>query len=116
EAGSAVIISAGFAERGTDSGQELQQRVGAFARESGLRFTGPNCLGVANVREDIWATASSRTLGGLTGHIGLLSQSAATRFWPVPPARGGQRHRLEPHHLDRERNRSRLRGFRALSR
>src|SRR5262249_32825282 len=82
EAGSAVIISAGFAERGTDSGQELQQRVGAFARESGLRFTGPNCLGVANVREDIWATASSRTLGGLTGHIGLICQSGATPFGP----------------------------------
>ncbi|HKA40507.1 MAG TPA: acetate--CoA ligase family protein [Burkholderiales bacterium] len=82
EAGSAVIISAGFAERGTDSGQELQQRVGAFARESGLRFTGPNCLGVANVREDIWATASSRTLGGLTGHIGLICQSGATAFGP----------------------------------
>ncbi len=82
KAGSAVIISAGFSERGTDAGHELQQKVGAFARESGLRFTGPNCLGVANVRENIWATASSRTLGGLTGHIGLVCQSGATAFGP----------------------------------
>src|SRR5262245_14915763 len=82
KAGSAVIISAGFSERGTDSGHELQQKVGAFARESGLRFTGPNCLGVANVRADIWATASSRTLGGLHGHIGLICQSGATAFGP----------------------------------
>ena len=82
KAGSAVIISAGFSERGTDAGQELQQKVGAFARESGLRFTGPNCLGVANVRADIWATASSRTLGGLHGHVGLICQSGATAFGP----------------------------------
>ena len=47
-----------------------------------MRFTGPNCLGVANVRENIWPTASSRTLGGLTGHIGLVCQSGATAFGP----------------------------------
>ena len=81
-AGSAVVISAGFAERATDAGRQLQLQVGAFARQSGLRITGPNCLGVANVREDIWATASSRTLGGLTGHIGLVCQSGATAFGP----------------------------------
>jgi len=82
KAGSAVIISAGFAERGTDAGLELQKTVAAFARETGFHFTGPNCLGVANVRDDIWATASSRTLGGLTGHIGLVCQSGATAFGP----------------------------------
>ncbi len=82
KAGSAVIISAGFAERATDAGRELQQRLAAFARQSCLRIAGPNCLGVANVRDDIWATASSRTLGGLTGHIGLVCQSGATAFGP----------------------------------
>ena len=81
-AGSAVVISAGFAERGTDSGLDLQRQVGAFARESGMRVAGPNCLGLANVRDDIWATASSRTLGGLTGHIALVCQSGATAFGP----------------------------------
>ena len=82
KAGSGVIISAGFAERGTEAGHDLQRKVGAFARETGFRFTGPNCLGVANVRSDIWATASSRTLGGLTGSIGLVCQSGATAFGP----------------------------------
>ena len=79
---SAVVISAGFAERGTESGLDLQREVGAYARESGLRVAGPNCLGLANVRDDIWATASSRTLGGLTGHIALVCQSGATAFGP----------------------------------
>src|SRR5688572_27778841 len=66
KAGSGIIISAGFAERGTESGLDLQQTVAAFAKSSKFHFTGPNCLGVANVRDNIWATASSRTLGGLT--------------------------------------------------
>src|SRR4051794_37110524 len=57
KAGSAMIISAGFAERGTESGLKLERELGAFARESGLRISGPNCLGLANVRSDIWATA-----------------------------------------------------------
>jgi len=82
KAGSAIVISAGFAERGIDARLELQKQVGAYAKESGLRITGPNCLGLANVRDDIWATASSRTLGGLTGHIALVCQSGATAFGP----------------------------------
>jgi len=81
-AGSALVISAGFAERGVESRLELQQKIGAFARESGLRMAGPNCLGLANVKKDIWPTASSRTLGGLTGPIGLICQSGATAFGP----------------------------------
>jgi len=81
-AGSAVVISAGFAERGIDARLDLQRKVGAFARESGLRMAGPNCLGLANVKNNIWPTASSRTLGGLTGPIGLVCQSGATAFGP----------------------------------
>ena len=79
KAGSALIISAGFAERGTDSGADLQRQVGAFARETGLRIAGPNCLGLANVRDDIWATASSRTLGGLTGKSRWCVRAAQRR-------------------------------------
>ena len=41
-----------------------------------------NCLGLANVKDDIWATASSRGAEGLTGPIGLVCQSGATAFGP----------------------------------
>jgi acyl-CoA synthetase (NDP forming) len=82
KAGSAIVISAGFAERGIAARLALQKEVGAYAKQSGMRITGPNCLGLANVRDDIWATASSRTLGGLTGHIALVCQSGATAFGP----------------------------------
>jgi len=80
--GSAIVISAGFAERGVDERRDLQGELGAFASTSGMRISGPNCLGLANVKHDIWATASSRGASGLTGPIGLVCQSGATAFGP----------------------------------
>jgi acetate---CoA ligase (ADP-forming) len=81
-AGSAIVISAGFAERDADDRRDLQGKLGEFARSSGMRISGPNCLGLANVKDDIWATASSRGAEGLTGPIGLVCQSGATAFGP----------------------------------
>ena len=81
-AGSAIVISAGFAERGVDDRRDLQGELGEFARASGMRISGPNCLGLANVKHDIWATSSSRGAEGLTGPIGLVCQSGATAFGP----------------------------------
>ena len=79
---SAIVISAGFSERGDDTRHDLQGELGSFARESGIRICGPNCLGLANVRDNIWATASSRGSDGLTGPIGLVCQSGASAFGP----------------------------------
>ena len=79
---SAVVISAGFSERQVDDRRDLQGELGAFALESGLRICGPNCLGLANIRDDIWASASSRGADGLTGPIGLICQSGASAFGP----------------------------------
>ena len=81
-AASAIVISAGFAERGVPARRDLQTRLGVFARDTGLRLSGPNCLGLANVKDDIWATSSSRGAGGLTGPVGLVCQSGATAFGP----------------------------------
>ena len=79
---SAVIISAGFSERGEDDRSDLQAELSRFARESGLRCSGPNCLGLANVRDNIWASSSSRGSDGLTGPVGLICQSGASAFGP----------------------------------
>lgn len=81
-AGSAIVISAGFAERGVEDRRGLQEKLGAFAHSSGMRISGPNCLGLANVTRDIWATSSSRGASGLSGPIGLVCQSGATAFGP----------------------------------
>ena len=78
----AVVISAGFSERGTEEGRALQAQVATFARESGLRISGPNCLGLANIKDDIWVSASSRGADGLSGSVGLVCQSGASAFGP----------------------------------
>ena len=78
----AVVISAGFSERGIPERRELQMQVGEFARESGLRISGPNCLGLANVKDDIWISSSSRGADGLSGSVGLVCQSGASAFGP----------------------------------
>lgn len=81
-AGSAIVISAGFAERGTQDRRDLQREIGDLARQSGLRVSGPNCLGLANVKADIWACSSSLGTQALPGPIALVSQSGATAFGP----------------------------------
>lgn len=81
-AGSAIVISAGFAERGVKERRLLQDQLGEFAQESGLRVSGPNCLGIANLRDDIWASASSLGAQGLSGPVGLVCQSGASAFGP----------------------------------
>ena len=83
-AGSAIVISAGFAERGNSERRDLQAELGAVAQETGVRISGPNCLGLANVKDDIWACSSSR-LDGVrlkSGGIGLVCQSGASAFGP----------------------------------
>jgi acyl-CoA synthetase (NDP forming) len=80
--GSAIVISAGFSERGEADRRELQERVGAYARESGVRISGPNCLGLANVRDNVWLTSSTRVDGGTPGPVGLVCQSGASLFGP----------------------------------
>jgi len=83
-AGSAIVISAGFAERGNAERRDLQAELGDAARETGVRISGPNCLGLANVKDDIWACSSSR-LDGVqlkSGGIGLVCQSGASAFGP----------------------------------
>lgn len=43
--GGAVIITAGFAETGPE-GAGLQQELARLSQESGIRFVGPNCMGI----------------------------------------------------------------------
>ncbi len=78
----AIVISAGFSERGLSDRADLQAEIATYARESGLRISGPNCLGLANIRDNIWLTSSSRQTAGANGKVGLVCQSGATLFGP----------------------------------
>ena len=70
----AIVMSAGFGEKGPD-GVRLQDRMREAARETGLRIIGPNCLGLMRPSHKINATFSRNS--ALPGHLALVSQSGA---------------------------------------
>lgn len=68
----AVIISAGFAEVDED-GAKLQAEVLEIAREGGIRFVGPNCLGHADLHSHV---ASAGVIARTRpGPLAIISQS-----------------------------------------
>jgi acetyltransferase len=69
----AIIISAGFKERG-EEGVELERQVMSIARGK-MRIIGPNCLGVMNPVGGMNATFAAAMAN--PGNIGFLSQSGA---------------------------------------
>jgi succinyl-CoA synthetase alpha subunit len=50
-----IIITAGFAETG-EAGQKLQDEVLGAARKGGLRFVGPNCMGLWSASSNLMAS------------------------------------------------------------
>ena len=85
--GACAIITAGFGERGAE-GEREQEALLTVARRAGVRLSGPNSLGVANITERIFATASSSVNWGQEkarpAGISVISQSGALSFNPVP--------------------------------
>ena len=70
----AVILSAGFGETGA-RGKALEADVLAAARDRGLRFCGPNCLGFINVHGRVAAYSASLRQRPRPGGIGIVAQS-----------------------------------------
>jgi len=66
----AVIVTAGFEEVGS---ADLQEELNRAARKSGLRYVGPNCIGVANLAENYNFTVFP--FEGDPGTFGMLSHS-----------------------------------------
>ena len=83
----AVVISAGFRERGAE-GTALEQRIREqLQRGSGsMRVIGPNCLGIMNPVIGLDATFAKRAPKG--GNVAFLSQSGALLTaildWSIP--------------------------------
>lgn len=69
---SAIVITAGFKEIGTD-GAALEQRLKDVAAKYGMRFIGPNCMGLVNREADLNTTVMPMI--GKPGHLGMISQS-----------------------------------------
>lgn len=71
---SAVLIASGFGELGA-GGQELEAQLQESARRYGMRFIGPNCVGVVDTCAPI-DTTFIRTMP-IQGVIGFVSHSGA---------------------------------------
>jgi acyl-CoA synthetase (NDP forming) len=72
---SAIVISGGFKEVEGRKGKELEKTITAIAKSYGIRFIGPNCVGVCNSTLALnTTTVSDPPLGG---KIAFASQSGA---------------------------------------
>ncbi len=69
-----VVLSAGFREIGP-KGIELEEAIVSMAEKHGIRFIGPNCLGVQRPSIGLNATFALGT--ALPGDLALVSQSGA---------------------------------------
>jgi len=67
-------------------GLTLQSDLQRLAREGGIRICGPNCLGIANLADNVWASSNPNVEPDVVpkpGSVALLSQSGATAFGPL---------------------------------
>jgi acetyltransferase len=71
---SAVVISAGFRERGAE-GAELERQIQEQLRRGAMRLIGPNCLGIMNPTVGLNATFAKDA--PRPGNVAFLSQSGA---------------------------------------
>jgi len=70
----AIIISAGFSEVGSE-GAKLEEEVVRIARRGGIRFVGPNCMGIFVAKSKLNAVFTA--IPPKPGHIAFISQSGA---------------------------------------
>ena len=75
---SAIVVSGGFAEGGKE-GRQLQDRISAIAKQSGMRILGPNTLGAVNFHSRAILSFSTSFEEGVlpAGPVGFVSQSGA---------------------------------------
>ena len=83
----AVIISAGFRETGPE-GRQLEEELKETARRYGIRFLGPNCMGMLNTRISLNVTVMAYRVP--PGKLGIASQSGTyiTQTLPYLRERG----------------------------
>ncbi|MBN2282825.1 MAG: acetate--CoA ligase family protein [Deltaproteobacteria bacterium] len=68
----AVVVTAGFKETG-DAGRAREKEIVSIARRFGMRFIGPNCLGILNTHLPFNITVMPTRMS--KGSLGLVSQS-----------------------------------------
>jgi acetyltransferase len=82
-----IIVTGGFKETGT-GGQDMENNLNEIARHYGIRFVGPNCLGIIN--SEILLNTTVAPFSGEPGLLGFASQSGTyvTQVLPYLRKRG----------------------------
>ncbi|MBN1496861.1 MAG: acetate--CoA ligase family protein [Spirochaetes bacterium] len=78
---SAVIITAGFGEMNED-GRLMQDRLNELSGQYGIRFLGPNCMGIINSQISLNTTVMPYT--SAPGSLGFASQSGTYVTQTIP--------------------------------
>lgn len=83
----AIVITAGFRETGKE-GEALEEKLKETAHKYGIRFLGPNCMGILNSAVPLNVTVAP--LAGPPGLLGMASQSGTyiTQTLPYLQRRG----------------------------
>jgi acetate---CoA ligase (ADP-forming) len=81
-----VVITAGFAEVGTE-GAALQHQLVEKVRQHGMRMIGPNCFGLLNTDPNVRLNATFTSLFPLPGRTAMSSQSGAIGIATLAGAR-----------------------------
>ena len=70
----AVVETAGFSEY-SDEGKNIENKVVAIAKKYGIRFVGPNCIGVINMENGFCVPFPRLTPFIRKGEVSIISQS-----------------------------------------
>jgi acetate---CoA ligase (ADP-forming) len=80
----AIIITAGFKETGA-AGQKMENELNDVARHYGMRFVGPNCMGIIN--SQIFLNTTVLPMAEEPGLLGFASQSGTYVTQSLPALR-----------------------------
>jgi acyl-CoA synthetase (NDP forming) len=76
---SAIIETAGFREYG-EQGLHLEQQIIRMAHQYGIRFLGPNCVGMVNLENGFSVPFLRVSIPATPGEVSLISQSGGVGF------------------------------------
>jgi acyl-CoA synthetase (NDP forming) len=78
------IITSGFGEQNDDAARQRQDEIRAFARRTGIRIVGPNCLGIISTPAKMIAKSGAYS-NVKRGPIGIVFQSGLLAYSIVIP-------------------------------
>ncbi len=82
--GAVNIITSGFGEQSDDEAHRRQEQIRDFARRTGIRVVGPNCLGIISTPAKMVAKSGAYT-NVRRGPIGIVFQSGLLAYSAVIP-------------------------------